>query len=222
MRKYLSLAVVALSSGGALVAAAGAANAATANDPVRDAPWLGSSPLAMHAAPFSHHDEADDNDAICGKQKADYLVGQIDVKLVQKGCITSGDMAGTPSVPGSPPVMAPPPMGPPESCGCAPHTPTPPVPPAPPVPCPPPTPTPCPPGEDHGWSGDHHGTPSVEHGSTGADRGSSGEEHGSTGADRGSSGEEHGSSGADRGGAPAEGNAIAGLPIVGGALGGLV
>jgi len=141
MRKYLSLAVVALSSGGALIAAAGAASAATATDNWRAAPWLGSSPLAMHAAPFSHHD-ADDHDGICGKQKAAYRVGQIDIKLAQMGCI--GDLPTMASVPGPPPVMDPPPMGSPEPCPvvCKPMHPKPPTPPTPPgpppMPCPPP------------------------------------------------------------------------------------
>ncbi|MEY9904103.1 hypothetical protein ABIA35_000309 [Catenulispora sp. MAP12-49] len=156
MRKYLSLAVVALSSGGALLAAAGAANAATANDNWRAAPWLGSSPMAMHAAPFTHHH--DDDDALCGMQKADYRIGKIEVKLEQKGCLGGGGWDQTPPmVPGPPPVGDPQPC--PTSCTptppptwTPPTPPTPPVPPPPPVPCPPPTPDPCPPGDDHGWS----------------------------------------------------------------------
>jgi hypothetical protein len=215
MRKYLSLAVVALSSGGALVAAAGAASAATATDNWRAAPWQGSSPLAMHAAPFSHHD-AGVTDAVCGMQKANYRVGQIDIKLEQKGCM--GDLASMPSmpsVPGPPPVMGPPPMGSPEPCPvvcvptppppppvpcpppvmkppCPPTPPPPPPVPCPPVPCPPPVPSPppvpCPPPTPNPCP----------------------------------PGEDHGWSGAEQHAAPEAGDAVAGLPILGSAVGGLL
>lgn len=222
MRKYLSLAVVALSSGGALIAAAGAASAATATDNWRAAPWEGSSPQAQHAAPFEHHGHhaADaDKDVFCGAQKEAYKVGQIDIKLIQKACL--GDLDEMPTVPGPPPVMGPPPMGSPEPCPvtCVPTPPGPPPVPCPPpvvkppvptpppvpcpppvkppVPCPPPVPTPCPPGDDHKWS------PAAEHGSEAAHTPAA----------------EHGSEAAH---APAAGNPAAGLPVLGSALGGLL
>ena len=145
MRKYLSLAVVALSSGGALFAAAGAASAATSTDSLRAAPWQATSPLAMRAAPFSDHDVM----GLCGMQRDNVRTGQIDADLVQKLCAGEGDMM-MPPVPGPPPVMTPPPpMGSPAPCEvCKPvhHHPKPPTPPTHPTPPPPPPVTqPCPP-----------------------------------------------------------------------------
>jgi hypothetical protein len=175
MRKYLSLAVVALSSGGALFAAAGAASAATSTDSLRAAPWQATSPLAMHAAPFGDHDVM----GLCGMQRDNVRTGQIDTDLVQKLCAGEGDMQ-MPPVLGPPPVMTPPvmtppvmtppvmtppvmtppvrtppPMGSPAKCSksCTPvqhHHPKPPkhqMPPTPPVMPPPPVthPMPCPP-----------------------------------------------------------------------------
>ena len=52
MRKYLSFAAAALSSGGAFIAATGAAHAAAAHDHWRSAPWLLPIPMAKHGMPF--------------------------------------------------------------------------------------------------------------------------------------------------------------------------
>ena len=165
MRKYLSLAVVALSSGGALVAATGAASAATtANDNWRAAPWQDSSPPSMHASPFGGHGEHG-ADVICVKQRNKITTGQITTDLKQEKCLASGEMPPMSNpVPGPPSVMDPPAVGSPKPCPevCTPDRPTSPTPPTPltpptqpvtpppPVtqPCPPPVTQPCPPGDD--------------------------------------------------------------------------
>jgi len=210
MRKYLSLAVVALSSGGALVAAAGAANAATANDNWRAAPWLSSSPLAHHAAPFGGHDDAD---ALCLAQRDKITTGTVITDLKQKGCLTSGDMPMmTEHGPGHPPVMGPPPEGDPEPCpvACEPTPLTPPV--------MPPTTEPCPPGGDSGWMAPHSDT---QAGATQAPATPASATPASA-TPAGTTQAPATQAGATQDSTPAAGNTMGGLPIVGSALGGLI
>uniref|UniRef100_UPI0018924180 hypothetical protein n=1 Tax=Catenulispora rubra TaxID=280293 RepID=UPI0018924180 len=106
MRKYLSFAAVALSSGGAFIAAAGAAHATTATDNWRAAPWLASSPVAVHGMPFDHQDTMS---GLCGMQRDKTVAGTVSSDLVQKLCAGTGDMDLTPPVPGPPPMGNPPP-----------------------------------------------------------------------------------------------------------------
>ncbi|MBS2537399.1 hypothetical protein KGQ20_32065, partial [Catenulispora sp. NF23] len=108
MRKYLTFAAVALSSGGAIFAAAGAASAATTNDGLRAAPWLASSPLAMHGTPWGGDQGSE---GLCGMQRDAVHVGTVDSDLVQKLC--AGETTDQMAPPPGQPVLGPPPVGPP-------------------------------------------------------------------------------------------------------------
>ncbi|GAA2036679.1 hypothetical protein GCM10009839_42080 [Catenulispora yoronensis] len=219
MRKFLSLAAIALSSGGAMVAASGAAQAATGPS-LCSTPWVSG---------LSHTDEA------CVSDHGTIHVGMADVDMTNDYCVEGtstweGPWA-TESAPASlgcghghhmtppttTPVETPPPCEvctptpPPPPPPCEVCTPTPPPPPPTTTPCPPPPPpvTECPPPPPPTTTPCPPPPPPVTECPPPPPGPCPDPDQDSTG---------------DTGwhGAPAGGHTMGGLPIVGSALGGLL